>query len=119
LQDAENGVRGTDFVNGYASGLYASASWNKELAYTRASYLGPAFKGKRVNVALGPVAGPIGRVVRGGRNLEGFSNDPYLSRALTGVSVRSLQKSVITCIKHVIANEQETNRMPPILLPSS
>ncbi|CRG91027.1 beta-glucosidase [Talaromyces islandicus] len=119
LQDAENGVRGTDMVNAYASGLHIGASWNKELAYTRASYLGAEFKRKGINVALGPVAGPIGRVVRGGRNWEGFSNDPYLSGALTGVSVRGLQTSVIACIKHLIANEQETYRMPPMFLPGS
>ena len=27
------------------------------------------------NVALAPVAGPLGRVVLGGRDSEGFSND--------------------------------------------
>lgn len=29
LQDAENGVRGTDGVNGYPSGIHVGAAWNK------------------------------------------------------------------------------------------
>ncbi|KAL2851068.1 glycosyl hydrolase family 3 N terminal domain-containing protein [Aspergillus pseudoustus] len=119
LQDAGNGVRATDMVNAYASGIHAGASWNRELAYARAYHMGTEFRRKGVNVALGPVAGPLGRIARGGRNWEGFSNDPYLAGALTGVSVRGLQKSVIACVKHLIGNEQETNRMPPMLFPES
>ncbi|KAL2811591.1 glycosyl hydrolase family 3 N terminal domain-containing protein [Aspergillus granulosus] len=119
LQDAGNGVRGTDMVNAYPSGIHAGASWNRDLAYARAYYMGAEFRRKGVNVALGPVAGPLGRIARGGRNWEGFSNDPYLAGALTGVSVRGLQRSVIACVKHLIGNEQETNRMPPMLFPDS
>lgn len=47
---------------------------------------------------------------------RGFSNDPYLSGSLTGETVRGLQENVISCVKHFIGNEQETNRNPPILL---
>ena len=45
--------------------------WNKELARERAVGMGKEFKKKGVNVLLGPVVGPVGRVVRGGRNWEG------------------------------------------------
>jgi beta-glucosidase len=71
LQDAGNGVRGTDFVNAYASGLSVGASWNKRLALERARYMGAEYRAKGVHVALGPVVGPIGRIVMGGRNWEG------------------------------------------------
>ncbi|KAG7876353.1 hypothetical protein KL938_004421 [Ogataea parapolymorpha] len=83
LQDAGNGVRGTDMVNSYPAGLHVGASWNKGLAYER-----------------------------GGRNWEGFSNDPYLSGALTGETIRVLQESVIACVKHLVAYEQEASRKP-------
>ncbi|RHZ54835.1 beta-glucosidase [Aspergillus thermomutatus] len=116
LQDAGNGVRGTDMVNAYASGIHVGAAWNRDLAYERAHYMGAEFKRKGVNVALGPVAGPLGRIARGGRNWEGFANDPYLSGSLTGETIRGLQQSVIACVKHFIGNEQETNRNPPMLL---
>ena len=68
LHDAGNGVRNTDGVNGYASGLHVGASWNASLAYERAQFMGAEFKRKGVNVALGPVVGPIGRIAEGGRN---------------------------------------------------
>ncbi|KAH1497278.1 hypothetical protein KXX52_001408 [Aspergillus fumigatus] len=115
LQDAGNGVRGTDMVNGYASGVHVGAAWNRDLAYERAHYMGAEFRRKGVNVALGPVVGPLGRTARGGRNWEGFSNDPYLAGSLTGETIRGLQESVIACVKHFIGNEQETNRNPPML----
>ncbi|KAJ6039065.1 glycosyl hydrolase family 3 N terminal domain-containing protein [Penicillium canescens] len=84
LQDAGNGVRGTDMVNSYASGIHVGASWNQLLTYDRAMEMGREFKRKGVNVALGPVVGPLGRI---GRNWEGFGNDPYLSGVLAGVTV--------------------------------
>ncbi|KAL2864308.1 beta-glucosidase [Aspergillus lucknowensis] len=119
LQDAGNGVRGTDLVNAYASGLHVGAAWNRDLAYQRAHYMGAEFRRKGANVALGPVIGPTGRIARGGRNWEGFSNDPYLSGALVGETVSGMQENVIACVKHFVANEQETSRNPPLLLEGS
>lgn len=112
LNDAESGVRGGKLVNGYASQLSVGASWNRTLAYQRGLHIGREFKAKGVNVALGPVIGPIGRVAKGGRNWEGFSNDPYLAGALVDPTIRSMQQSVIANAKHLIGNEQETNRSP-------
>ena len=119
LSDAGNGVRGTDGTNGYSSGIHAGASWNRKLAYQRAQYLGAEFKAKGISVALGPVAGPIGAIAEGGRNWEGFSNDPYLAGGLTFETVKGLQENVISCVKHYVGNEQETNRNPPIVDPTA
>lgn len=53
-----------------------------------------------VNVALGPVAAPLGRVALGGRNWEGFGVDPYLSGILTARTVSGVQDAgVITSLK--------------------
>ncbi|GJN76302.1 hypothetical protein PLICBS_010414 [Purpureocillium lilacinum] len=113
LSDAGNGLRNTDLVNSYPSGIHVGASWNKELAFLRGSSMGGEFKRKGVNVLLGPVVGPAWRVVRGGRNWEGFSVDPYLSGSLVYKSVLGIQEQgVQTSVKHYIANEQETYRMP-------
>lgn len=113
LSDAGNGVRGTDFVNAYASGLHVGASWNKNLTNQRGIHMGGEFRAKGVNVALGPVVGPLGRMVQSGRNWEGFSNDPYLCGALAFETVSGIQSTgVITSTKHFIGNEQETNRNP-------
>ncbi|CDK28769.1 unnamed protein product [Kuraishia capsulata CBS 1993] len=113
LQDAGNGVRGTDMVSSYASGIHVGASWNKQLAYDRALYMGAEFRRKGANVILGPVVGPLGRVATSGRNWEGFSSDPYLTGSLAYETVVGLQKNVVACVKHYIGNEQETNRSPP------
>ncbi|THW11878.1 putative glycosyl hydrolase [Aureobasidium pullulans] len=112
LSDAGNGLRGTDGVTGFASGVHVGATWNRNLAYQRAHYMGAEFKAKGVNVLLGPVVGPLGRVAEGGRNWEGFSNDPYLAGSLTFETVRGMQNNVVSCIKHLIGNEQELDRNP-------
>ncbi|KAK4148067.1 uncharacterized protein C8A04DRAFT_8644 [Dichotomopilus funicola] len=113
LSDAGNGLRGTDFVSSWPSGIHVGASWNKMLARQRGSGMGGEFKAKGVNVLLGPVVGPAGRVVLSGRNWEGFASDPYLSGALAHETVTAIQAAgVITSTKHFIANEQETNRNP-------
>ncbi|PNP50339.1 hypothetical protein FNYG_15968 [Fusarium nygamai] len=113
LSDAGNGIRNTDFVSSWPSGLHVGASWNKDLTRMRGSGLAGESKAKGINVLLGPVAGPIGRVVRGGRNWEGFGVDPYLSGVLTSETVTAIQKvGVMASTKHFIGNEQETNRNP-------
>jgi len=93
-------VRATDFVNAYASGISVGASWNKNLAYQRGRSMGGEFRTKGANVALGPVVGPLGRVVEGGRNWEGFATDPYLCGSLAFETVLGIQEmGVITSTK--------------------
>ncbi|RDW81921.1 putative beta-glucosidase M [Coleophoma cylindrospora] len=112
LQNAAAGVGATDFVNAYSSGIHVGASWNKDLAYQRAYYMGGEFRTKGVNIALGPVVGPLGRVAEGGRNWEGLANDPYLAGALVQPTVKGLQANgVAATTKHFIGNEQETHRL--------
>ncbi|GAW19816.1 hypothetical protein ANO14919_093070 [Xylariales sp. No.14919] len=113
LTDAGQGVRATDFVSGFPSGIHVGASWNRALARSRAESMGLEFRIKGANIALGPVVGPLGRVVRGGRNWEGFSVDPYLCGALAAQTVEGIQsQGVITSTKHFIGNEQESYRNP-------
>ena len=99
-------------MNAYASGVHVGASFNPDLTYVRGQFLGAEFKRKGVNVALGPVVQPIGRIVENGRNFEGFGADPYLNGILGAQTVRGMQESVMTSVKHFIAYEQETNRNP-------
>ncbi|KAH9840459.1 glycoside hydrolase family 3 protein [Teratosphaeria destructans] len=118
FQDAGNGVRAQDGVSAFASGISVGASWNTELAYERAKYMGAEFQRKGVNVALGPVVGPLGRIAEGGRNWEGFGADPYFSGTLVRPTIEGLQESIIACTKHYIGNEQETNRTVSTLNPA-
>ncbi|KXJ88168.1 Cel3e putative secreted beta-glucosidase [Microdochium bolleyi] len=113
LMDAGNGVRGTDLVNAYASGIHVGASWDKNLTYQRGWFMAKEFKAKGINVLLGPNAGPLGRVPVAGRNWEGFSVDPYLTGILAAESIRGHQDAgVIANLKHFVGNEQETYRRP-------
>ncbi|KAI0812884.1 glycoside hydrolase superfamily [Xylaria sp. FL0064] len=113
LSDAGNGPRTTNFVSSWPAGISVGASWNRELAHKRAVGMGGEFRAKGVNIALGPVVGPLGRIASSGRNWEGFSNDPYLCGTLAYQTVDGIQSTgVITSTKHFIANEQETNRNP-------
>ncbi|KAI6817493.1 hypothetical protein KC340_g15098 [Hortaea werneckii] len=74
----------------------------------RGQLLGEEHRDKGVNVALGPVAGPLGRSPEGGRNWEGFSPDPYLTGVLFGDTIKGMQSTgVMACAKHFIGNEQE------------
>ncbi|KAJ4104165.1 hypothetical protein NW760_010843 [Fusarium oxysporum] len=112
LADAGNGVRNTDYVSSFPSGIHVGASWNPELTYSRSYYMGAEAKAKGVNILLGPVFGPLGRVVEGGRHWEGFSNDPYLAGKLGHEAVAGIQDAgVVACGKHFLAQEQETHRL--------
>ena len=73
--------------------------------------MGEEFRGKGIDVQLGPSAGPLGRVPAGGRNWEGFSPDPYLSGVAIAETIQGIQsRGVIACAKHYILNEQEHYR---------
>lgn len=95
--------------------------------------MGGEYKAKGVNILLGPVIGPLGRTVLGGRMWEGFSVDPYLTGALAYETVKGIQstgvgasikvsaeslgspRNIAHCTKHFIGNEQETHRKPETL----
>ncbi|KAI3397391.1 hypothetical protein diail_10841 [Diaporthe ilicicola] len=113
LSDAGNGLRSVDYVSAWAAGWSVGASWNRALAHDRAVGMGQEFRKKGSNMMLGPVVGPLGRIASGGRNWEGFSNDPYLTGQLAHETVVGVQSTgVITSVKHFIGYEQETYRNP-------
>lgn len=77
--------------------------------------MGSEFRLKGVNIALGPVVGPLGRIAEGGRNWEGISNDPFLCGALAAETVTGIQENgVVTSVKHFIGNEQGSFSLLPI-----
>ena len=107
MQDAPSGVRMTDYNSVFTSGQLAAATFDKSLLRRRGKAMGEEHKGKGVNVMLGPVAGPLGRMPEGGRNWEGFSPDPVLTGVAIAETIKGVQEAgVIACAKHFIANEQ-------------
>ncbi|KAI0480707.1 glycoside hydrolase family 3 protein [Xylariaceae sp. FL0804] len=108
MQDSPLGVRFGDYVSGFPSGQTVAATWDRQLMYARGYAMGSEHKGKGVNVQLGPVAGPLGRVPEGGRGWEGFSPDPYLTGIGMSETIKGMQDAgIIACAKHYIGNEQE------------
>lgn len=109
--DAPDGIRGQEFVSAFPAGIHVAATFDRGLMYRYGHALGAEYRGKGINIALGPVAGPLGRVARGGRNWEGLSADPYLAGAGMGAITRGIQDTgVIATPKHWLLNEQEFRR---------
>jgi len=112
LQDGPLGLRNSDHNTAFPAGITVGATFDKDLMYARGVALGEEFRGKGVNVHLGPSVGPLGRKPRGGRNWEGFGSDPVLQAFGGARTIAGIQSvGVIATIKHLIANEQEMYRM--------
>ena len=111
LQDGPLGIRFKQDVTAFPAGVMAASTWDTNLIYSRGNAIGAEAKGSGVNVQLGPVAGPLGKIPQGGRNWEGFSPDPYLTGIAMSNTIQGMQGAgVQACAKHYIGNEQETNR---------
>ena len=76
--------------------------WNRVLLRARGLAMGEEFRGKGVNIALGPMMN-LGRVAQGGRNWEGFGADPFLAGESAYETILGLQKAgVQATAKHFI-----------------
>lgn len=100
-----------ELSSAFPAGINAAATWSRDLIHRRGVALGQEFRGKGIDIQLGPVVGPLGLFPQGGRNWEGFSPDPYLAGVSIGQTVTGIQGSgTISCAKHYIMNEQEHYR---------
>jgi beta-glucosidase len=98
--DAPDGVRGQEFVSAFPAGIHLGATFDRDLMYRYGKALGDENRGKGVHVSLGPFAGPLGRVVRGGRNWEGLGADPFLAGIGNGLITTGIQDAgVISSVK--------------------
>ncbi|KAI1863426.1 hypothetical protein JX265_008820 [Neoarthrinium moseri] len=113
LQDGPLSIRVADYASVFEAGVTVASTWDKDILYKRGYAMGQEFKAKGAQIALTPVAGPLGRSAYSGRNWEGFSPDPYLTGVAMEESIKGLQDAgVQATAKHFIANEQETMRNP-------
>ncbi|KAL4973547.1 putative beta-glucosidase L [Aspergillus desertorum] len=111
LQDGPLSVRFANPVTVFPAGINAGATWDRELIRARGVAMGAESSALGVHVQLGPVAGALGKIPSGGRNWEGFSNDPYLAGIAMAEAIQGMQSSgVQACAKHYLLNEQEHNR---------
>jgi beta-glucosidase len=92
------------------TGVCLASTWNPDLGYAFGSVLGSEanFRGK--DVILGPGIN-IMRSPLNGRNFEYESEDPYLISKMVVGCVRGVQdQGISACVKHFMANNQETLR---------
>lgn len=55
LEDSPVGVRDTDYASLFPTAMNAAMTWDANLMYQRGAAMGAEFRGKGVNVALGPM----------------------------------------------------------------
>jgi beta-glucosidase len=112
LNDAGAGV-GDGQVNttAFPAGIAQAASWDPNVQQQFGAGLGWEAWHKGINVMLAPGVN-IDRVPMNGRNFEYASEDPYLAGQTGAAVIRGIQsQNVIATVKHLAANNQETNRM--------
>ena len=111
LQDGPAGVR---FAKGtgisWQGSLNNAMTFDKELMYEVGKAQGEENKEKGINVALAPCANMM-RNPKGGRVWEAYGDDPYYVGVCAAQVTKGMQDAgVIACLKHFVANDQETYR---------
>ncbi len=92
------------------TGITLASTWNPKLAYSFGSVLGSEAKYRGKDMILGPAINII-RTPLNGRNFEYMSEDPYLVSQMAVQYIKGVQdQGIAACVKHYIANNQETNR---------
>jgi beta-glucosidase len=99
-----------DLSTAFPSALSMGASFDPALITEVAAAMGDEARFRGRYVLLGPCVN-INRQPFAGRNFENYGEDPFLSSQLAAGFVRGVQsQNVIATVKHLTANDQETDR---------
>lgn len=111
LVDGPIGVRIPDRqATAFPVSLALAASFDPSLGREQGAAMGREANAHNQDVLLGPGTNIV-RIPHGGRNFEYFSEDPVHSLAFARAVVEGIQsEDVLACVKHYVANNQETNR---------
>ncbi|MCH2184791.1 beta-glucosidase, partial [Myxococcota bacterium] len=117
VTDGPNGARGSSLLGlgdttaaCIPCGSALGATWNPALIERVGGMLGEEAISKVARVLLAPTIN-LHRSPLGGRNFEGYSEDPLLSGRIAAAFVRGVQsRGVATTAKHFVANDAEFER---------
>lgn len=88
-----------------------ASTWNDALAEAFGLQLGTELYKNNVGMWLGPAVN-MHRNPLCGRNLEYYSEDPYLTGRFATIIVKAIQRNGIpVCIKHMCCNEKEAGKI--------
>ncbi|GLB05532.1 hypothetical protein AtubIFM57258_000821 [Aspergillus tubingensis] len=113
--DGPAGVRGAKWTDGSHTtfipcGISLAATFDKDLVQRVGSLLGSETRSKQAHILLAPTMN-LSRSPLGGRNFENFGEEPFLTGVMATHYIRGIQsQGVGACMKHFVANDQETRR---------
>lgn len=114
LADGPAGVRLEAHTTGFPVGTVVASTWNIELARELGQAVGREARLNGVDIWLAPSLN-IHRNPLNGRNFEYYSEDPVLSGEIaTAVTQGVQEEGVGVTLKHLVANNQESNRFDAI-----
>lgn len=100
-----------DFGTSFPCPAAIAATWNPKMAFENGNALGREVRGCGRDVSLSPGIN-IHRTPVCGRNFEYLSEDPHLVSKIGPKLIQGIQENdVAACVKHFVANNQETRRM--------
>ncbi len=116
VTDGPHGARGRGWGTTTSAsipvGTALGATWDVELLHAVGEIVGHQVRSKGASILLGPTMN-IHRSPLAGRNFECYSEDPVLSARIAAAFVKGLQsvEGAGACIKHLVANDSEFERM--------
>ena len=88
-----------------------TSTWNDDLIEAFGLLLGTELYKNNVGMWLGPPVN-MRRYPLAGRNLEYYSEDPYVTGRMATIVIKAVQRNGIpVCIKHMICNEKEAGKI--------
>lgn len=110
MSDGPFGVRSVGPSAAYMAGVGLAASWDPQLAQRVGEAMGRDARARGVHFFLGPGAN-IHRAPQNGRNMEYYSEDPFLAGSMGVGFIDGIQsQGVVATIKHFVANNSEYDR---------